>query len=140
MDGKWTKSDQNKGIYLENGDYTNTSSIKLANDFQRLCLHSGWSCNIMLKGLAGQKATIKSGYNKGKIIKRSTNGYIMSVVKTRNEPQVNKEIQHGKQQDKYIDFEGKVYCCTMPHLGVLYVRRNNIPIFCGNSRHGKLFA
>ena len=28
MDGKWTKSDNNKGIYLENGDYTNTSSIK----------------------------------------------------------------------------------------------------------------
>lgn len=28
MDGKWTKSEQNKGIYLETGDYTNTASIK----------------------------------------------------------------------------------------------------------------
>ena len=120
-----------------NTDRYDTSSIHLANDFQRLCLHAGWSCNIMLKGKKGECAVIKSGYNKGKKITRTVDGYVMSIVRTRNEPQVNKEIQHGKQQDEYVDFVGKVYCCSMPYLGVLYVRRNYVPIFCGNSRHGQ---
>lgn len=32
---------------------------------------------------------------------------------------------------------GKVYCCTVPGDGVIYVRRNGKPVWCGNSRHGQ---
>jgi DNA-directed RNA polymerase beta subunit len=34
-----------------------------------------------------------------------------------------------------INYTGKVYCCSVPS-GILYVRRNGIPVWCGNSRHG----
>lgn len=32
---------------------------------------------------------------------------------------------------------GKVYCCTVPGDGIIYVRRNGKPVWCGNSRHGQ---
>ena len=126
------------GHTMENGtERYDTSSIKLANEFQRLCLHAGWACNIMLKYEAGHTATIINGERKGETITSTTNAYRMTIIKTQIEPLVNKTIQNGNQLDKYIDFKGKVYCCTMPHLGVLYVRRNNIPVWCCNSRHGQ---
>jgi DNA-directed RNA polymerase II subunit RPB2 len=118
------------GIILSNG-YTidngteqyETSSIKLAGDFQRLCLHAGWACNILLKYKADNSSIVDA--------------FIMTIIKTEIEPLVNKTVQHGNQADKYINFDGKVYCCTMPYLGVLYIRRKNIPIWCSNSRHGQ---
>jgi DNA-directed RNA polymerase II subunit RPB2 len=36
-----------------------------------------------------------------------------------------------------IDFDGKVYCCTVGGTGVIYVRRNKMPVWCGNSSHGQ---
>lgn len=36
---------------------------------------------------------------------------------------------------KKKSFQGKVYCCTVPGDGVIYVRRNHKPFWCGNSRH-----
>ncbi len=39
--------------------------------------------------------------------------------------------------DKFIKYTGKVYCCTVPEgNGIIYVRRNGIPVWSGNSRHG----
>jgi len=36
------------------------------------------------------------------------------------------------------EFRGKVYCCTVPEGdGVIYVRRNGKPMWCGQSRHGQ---
>ena len=114
-----------------------TSSIKLANDFQRLCLHAGWACNISIKYKAGHTSTIVKGDRKGEQIKSTVDAYRMTIIKTQTEPIVNKNIQLGKQLDKYIEFDGKVYCCTMPEDGVIYVRRNNITVFCSNSKHGQ---
>ena len=134
------------GHTMENGtERYDTSSKQLADDFQRLCLHAGWACNIALKYKAGHVSVINGNKSKnniehriGETITSTTDAYRMTIIKTQIEPLVNKTIQHGNQLDKYIDFDGKVYCCTMPENGVLYVRRNKIPIWCGNSRHGKL--
>ena len=112
-----------------------TSSIKLANDFQRLCLHAGWATNIFIKYPAGHTSVIKNGIRAGEEITSTVDAYRMTVIKTQIEPLVNKTIRVGNQLDKLIDFEGKVYCCTVPYKGILYVRRNGIPVFCGNSRH-----
>lgn len=43
---------------------------------------------------------------------------------------------HIKSDGIYKTYhDGKVYCCTVPGPGVIYVRRNMQPIWCGNSRH-----
>jgi DNA-directed RNA polymerase, beta subunit/140 kD subunit len=95
-----------------------TKFVKLADDFQRLCLHAGYSTNILSK---------------------SENIWRMEVITKQNNPKVNEEIK----QDKYVPYTGKVYCCTVAS-GIIYVRKNcisnehvikRVPVWCGNSRH-----
>jgi len=125
-----------------------TSSKRLADDFQRLCLHAGWATNINVKSLAGNTSVINGKKSKndiehriGETITQTVDAYRLTVIKTQLEPLVNKNIQHGKQCDNLIEYKGMVYCCTVPHDGVIYVRKNKIPVWTGNcSRHGKLFA
>lgn len=108
-----------------------TSSTRLANDFQRLCLHAGYSTNISVKYPAGHYSVIKKEGREGETITSTTDAYRMTIIESQNEPIVNKTIK----QDKYVDFKGKVYCCTVPGEGIIYVRKNGKPIWCGNSRH-----
>lgn len=49
-----------------------------------------------------------------------------------------------KQMDSWVQYNGKVYCCevelsSFSH-GILYVRRNKVCSWSGNSRHGKVFC
>ena len=112
------------GMLLENcHQMKNTTSKQLANDFQRLCLHAGYSCNIDL-----------------------TNVYRMTVITVDTEPTVNEYVK----QDKMETYKGKVYCCSVPSIhpkknkdnqdtqgGVIYVRRQNYVVWSGNSVHGQ---
>ena len=129
------------GHTMKNGTKRyDTSSSQLANDFQKLCLHAGYSTNIIIKYKAGKESTIIKGDRKGEIIKSTVDSYRMSIIETQNKPIVNKNrTKEGEnQQDCYKEFNGKVYCCEIPTiLGVLYVRKNGVPIWCGNSRHGQ---
>jgi DNA-directed RNA polymerase II subunit RPB2 len=121
-----------------------TSSTKLADDFQRLCLHAGWSCNKVLKYDAGHVSTIVKGDRKGETITSRYDAWRLTIIKSQNTPLVNKNINEGKQLDSWIenkDDDGniipiKVYCCSVPS-GIIYVRRNGIVVWCGQSRHGQ---
>jgi DNA-directed RNA polymerase beta subunit len=110
-----------------------TSSTVLADEFQRLCLHAGWSCNKMLKYEAGHVAVGKT-----KTITSTVDAWRMTIITSQNEPQVNKNVnQVGKEADSWVDFDGKVYCCTVPGDGVMYVRYNGMVAWSGNSAHGQ---
>jgi DNA-directed RNA polymerase II subunit RPB2 len=92
-----------------------TESIKFGNknmvdNFQQLCLHAGFSAYYTSDG----------------------DSFTATVNTTFNEPYVNK----NSLEDHYIDYNGKVYCCTVPS-GIVYVRKNGVPVWCGNSRHGQ---
>jgi DNA-directed RNA polymerase II subunit RPB2 len=106
------------GMMLTETRRYDTSSKSLADDIQRLCLHAGYSANICLEG---------------KTITSTANAYRITIVETQNTPIVNSE----NYQDSYINYNDKVYCCEVDGLGVLYVRRNGIPVWSGNSRHGQ---
>jgi len=133
------------GHTMENGTRRyDTSSKKLADDFQRLCLHAGYSTNISLKYEAGHcSQEIKSGKNVGKVIKSTANAYRMTIIETQIEPLVNKNIKKTGDKvegnsDKMIPFNGKVYCCTVPKgEGIIVVRRCGMIVLSGNSRHGQ---
>ena len=45
-------------------------------------------------------------------------------------------VNDNNQQDSWIDYKGKIYCCTVPS-GILYVKRNGKLSLCGNSRHAQ---
>ena len=126
------------GHTMKNGTIRyDTSSTRLADDFQRLCLHAGYSTNKTIKCEAGYNTTIKTGRNAGTIITASTDAYRLTITEVQNNPLVNKDKKKNIW-DKYEHYNGKVYCCTVPtDDGVIYVRREGIPVWCGQSRYGQ---
>lgn len=128
------------GHTMKNGTRRyDTSSKSLADDFQRLCLHAGYSANIYLKYEAGHKSVVKATGREGETITSTANAYRITIIETQNTPIVNKnaKLNGENHQDSYINYNDKVYCCEVDGIGVLYVRRNGIPVWCGNSRHGQ---
>ena len=132
------------GHTMDNGTRIyDTSSKKLADGFQRLCLHAGFSTNVILKYEAGHcSQEIKTGKSKGMIIKSTCDSYRMTIIETQTEPLVNKNIKNkncviSENHDKMIPYNGKVYCCTVPGEGVMVIRRDGYICLSGNSRHGQ---
>ena len=117
-----------------------TSSIQLANDFQRLCLHAGYASNISLKYEAGHESIVKKhGHSyENKIIRSTVNAYRLTIIEKQCTPLVNKNITNTgeNQHDSWQQYNGKVYCCRVQGPGAVYVRRNKVPVWSGNSRHG----
>jgi DNA-directed RNA polymerase beta subunit len=124
------------GGEMKNGTWRYyTSSTGLANDFQRLCLHAGWSCNKKLKSHAGQSSVIKQT---GQVITSNEDYWVLTIITSQNEPLVNKNMPKKPFQDDWIDYNGKVYCCTMQGGdGTVYVRRNGMVVWSKNSRHAQ---
>ena len=126
------------GHIMKNGTIRyDTSSIQLANDYQQLCLHAGYSANLYLKYESGHESIIKS---RNEIIKQNVDAWRLTKITKQNNPLVNKNInsQTGENRcDNFIHYQGKVYCCTLPNEGILYVRRNGKPCWCGNSSRHK---
>lgn len=103
-------------------NYT-TSSKALANDVQELLLKTGRSGNIYVRDFIGRKAphgTTKHLH------------YVVSIINNKNEPMMNKHKNEDKFSDKWIDYDGMIYCVTVPN-HIIYVRRNGKPCWSGNS-------
>jgi hypothetical protein len=87
-----------------------TSSSNLADDFQMLCVHAGYSAKKVYQHDMWQ----------------------LVVNDKQNEPAVS------RAHISNIPYHGKVWCCTVQDgEGVLYVRRKGLPVWCGNSRHAQ---
>ena len=122
------------GHTMKNGTRRyDTSSKKLADDFQILCLYARYSTNITVKYEAGRETVIKAPGREGEIIKSTATAYRMTIIEKQNNPLVNK----SKKLDKIVNYTGDVYCCSVMGDGVIYVRHNGYPVWCGNSRHGQ---
>jgi hypothetical protein len=107
-----------------------TASTKLADDIQRLALHSGWSANKRLHTPAGTAYTI--GNHSGVT---SQDLWLVTFIKSKNRPAMNHghhKEQNG-QREAMVPFSGKVYCLEVPG-HVFYVRRKGLPVWTGNSR------
>jgi DNA-directed RNA polymerase II subunit RPB2 len=127
------------GHTMKNGTRRyDTSSIKLANNFQQLCLHAGYSANISVKYKKGKSSIIKKEGRNGEIITQTTDAYRLTIIEKQNTPLVNKNIKKdgSNRHDSWENYDGKVYCCRVEGPGLIYVRRNGIPVWSGNSRHG----
>ena len=129
-----------KGMLLGDGssnknsgcEFYYTSSIKLADQFQQLCLHAGWAGII--------STYIKAGENHVKINERDiVNNYDIlriSVITKRLNPSVNHGHVHKQkvQEEKYIEKEKcPVFCLQVPS-EVFYVRTKGKACWTGNSR------
>ena len=116
-----------------------TSSYQLVKDFQQLCLHAGYATYETVKYEAGHETEIKSGKNEGNKIVARYDAYRINIIECQTTPLVNKnkEADGTNQQDRYVPFKGKVYCCTVPDDGIIYIKRNGVVVWCGQSRNGQ---
>jgi DNA-directed RNA polymerase II subunit RPB2 len=133
VSGDGHKSSSNSWCYY-------TSSEVLSEQIQRLSLHCGWSS--MIQHYDDRCAQQKTFLKDGRSICSSHDNYRVSIVRTKNTPQVN----HGdvKQQcshtEQYIKFNGKVGCIEVPKTHLFYYRETKYspPCWTGNSsRHGQ---
>jgi len=122
------------GHYDKNTIRYGSSSIKLINDFQRICFHCGWSGKINIHCKAGTKG----GTVNGRDIISSVDSYRFTLNRFRHNPKINgNKAKHSKiQKEEVIQFKGKVYCIEVPN-HVFYVRRNASCVWTGNSRSGQ---
>ena len=126
------------GHTMENGTRIyDTSSNRLAGEFQRLCLHAGFACNKMLKYEAGHTTVVKKAGHEDEVIKSTVDAWRLTILETKVTPLVNKTVHLGNQSDRTEHFKGKVYCCSVPGDGIIYVRRNGKVVWCGQSVHGQ---
>ena len=120
-----------------------TISPKLANDMCRLAVHCGWSGVIKIASEPGDNKHIITGtigYNSGKsheICSKNTY-YKISIIRKQNQPYINKKV-NDSNEEKLIDYDGKVYCVEMPSSHLYYMRENNLApsMLIGNSRAGQ---
>ena len=109
----------------------NTSSTRLADDFQRLCLHCGFSTNIRVKGnaLKGQEIFIK-----GVKTVRHADMIQMQVLNTGEAIFNPKKTKNSALYlEEWVEYSGKVYCLEVPE-NIMYVRRGGKSYWIGNSR------
>lgn len=118
-----------------------SSSTRLADDFQILCLKIGKAANKYLTCKKGEYRKLpegRYGYATNDIFE-------LSVIR---EGQCEPSINHSNKYKHITEgtYKGKIYCVEVPN-HLLYVRRNGIPIWCGNTvtihkggRHVKLRA
>jgi len=120
-----------------------TISLRLANDICRLAVHCGWSGITKIAAQPGDNKHVitgKIGYNAGKShsIESKNTYYKISIIRKQNQPFINKKV-NDSNEEKLIDYEGKVYCIEMPSSHLYYMRENNFTpsMLIGNSRAGQ---
>jgi DNA-directed RNA polymerase beta subunit len=128
----------------ETFDRYGTISIKLANDITRLALHCGWSGIVKMSeeptGIARiGKRNLGSRAGQVVSITQQHTYYKVSIIVKQNEPWINKKV-NDSNEEKLIDYKGKVYCIEVPSSHTYYMREStNSPcLIIGNSsRHGQ---
>ena len=108
------------GHILKDGNIQfGTSSNKLANDFQELCFHLGYSAIKI-------KRETKETYIDNNYVKPSIS-YVLTVLKRR------KPLWFDPGKLNKIHYDGKVYCVELERNHILYTRFNGKPVWSGNS-------
>jgi hypothetical protein len=125
-----------------------TISPRLADDVMRLCTHCGYS-GIIKIALDPETATPSApsiptatmGYRTGiqgnEIVSKHTY-YKISVIRKQNQPWMNKKV-NDSNEEKLIEYSGKVYCIEMPSSHLYYMRETKLTasMLVGNSRNGQ---
>jgi len=128
----------------ETFDRYGTISVKLADDITRLALHCGWSGIVKIAeeptGIArvGKRNLGSRSGQEVSITQRHTY-YKVSIIAKQNEPWINKK-KNESNEEKLIDYQGKVYCVEMPSSHTYYMRESTHSpcLIIGNSsRHGQ---
>lgn len=121
-----------------------TISPRLADEVSRLALHCGYSGNIKIDSEPTGIERIGKrnlGSRAGEIVRvtQQHTYYKISIIKSQNQPWINQK-KHDSNEEKIIQYKGKVYCVDMPSSHTYYMRESKISptLVVGNSSaHGQ---
>tara|TARA_R110000744_G_C19371770_1_gene563193 strand:- start:52463 stop:54367 length:1905 start_codon:yes stop_codon:yes gene_type:complete len=102
-----------------------TSSRKMADSFQRLCLEVGASGTVSIDNRVGSVSEGLDSQGSPYKIETKSIGYRVSVNFHRNTPKL-------KKQPEVVDYKGMFVCLTLDKNHTLYVRRNGKVMWSGN--------
>lgn len=120
-------------IYGRNGKgmSATTTSVHLRDDLQEIALKMGISAYYKLHNKKG--TPFKSpGYQYKKIYKQRNDSWVIYFIRKNIHTVLPSTIKKYNYIESWVDFNGPVYCVSVPNQ-VVYVRRNGIPLWCGNS-------
>jgi hypothetical protein len=120
-------------IYGRNGKglSATTTSVRLRDDLQEIALKIGMSAYYKLHRKKGTPFSIP-GYKYKRVYKQRNDSWVIYFIRKNIHtvlPSTTKKYNHT---ESWIDYNGLVYCVSVPNQ-VVYVRRNGIPVWCGNS-------
>ncbi len=118
-------------IYGRNGKglSATTTSIKLRDDLQEIALKLGMSAYYKLHN---KKGTPFKSPGQNKIYKQRNDSWVIYFIRHNKHAITPSSLKKFNHIEKWVDFDGKVYCVSVPNQ-IVYVRRNGIPVWCGNS-------
>jgi len=102
-----------------------TSSAKMADSFQRLCLEVGTSGTLATDDRVGSVSQGVDSLGSNYKIETKSIGYRVSVNLQRNAPKL-------KETPKFVDYDGTFVCLSLDKNHTLYVRRNGKAVWSGN--------
>lgn len=123
-------------LYKGDGHKAKTSHIlttvskKLADDVSELLLKNNKTFRI-----SNRDRTDHITYIEGRAITPNFRVYEINWLKNSNThitPNSHDSFEKIEKQESMVDYDGKVFCVEVPN-HILYVRRNGIGVFCGNS-------
>lgn len=108
-----------------------TSSVRLRDDLQEIALKIGMSAYYKLHRKKGTPFS-SPGQKYKKTYKQSEDSWVIYFIRRNIHTVLPSTIKKYKYTESWVDFNGKVYSLAVPNQ-VIYVRRNGIPVWCGNS-------
>jgi len=127
----YIKGDGHKYGRNKKGLSATTISIKLRDDLQDLALRLGMSAYYKL-GYKKGTPILSLPKAKAKGYKQSADSWIIYFIRKNLHTVLPSTIKKHRYIESWIDFDGQVFCVSVPNQ-VIYVRRNGIPVWCGNS-------
>ncbi|PIZ88839.1 MAG: hypothetical protein COX90_02445 [Candidatus Nealsonbacteria bacterium CG_4_10_14_0_2_um_filter_38_17] len=113
------------------GLLASTSSVRLRDDLQEIALKIGISAYYKLdkkKGTIFRSPT----YNYKRVYKQKHDTWKIYFIRRNKHAVLPSTIKRFNYIESWVDFNGKVFSVAVPNQ-IIYVRRNGIPVWCGNS-------
>jgi hypothetical protein len=120
-------------IYGRNGKglSATTTSIHLRDDLQEIALKVGMSAYYKL---SRPKGTLfkNPGCQYKKAYKQNNDAWTIYFTRRNIHTVLPSSIKKYGYEEAWVDYKGKVFSVAVPNQ-VVYIRRNGIPVWCGNS-------
>lgn len=120
-------------LYIGDGHKSKTSNIlttvskQLCDDVQELLLKAGFSSYYSKRKPRDSKPLIS-----GRIIQGIYDQYEINWLTDSNDHNTQNKGLSKKAIEKFEQYNDMVYCVTVPN-NIIFIRRNGIPVWCGNS-------